>query len=99
MKVLMNSDGRPVDEHGRVLRFVLKGNNASFKEGCAVCGGYAEACMPVDIFIEGDFQAVCDECQERFTPDLVRVRDHFENLARENKTLGQAANDIPDIPF
>ena len=59
------------------VRLVIKGNNASVREGCKVCGGEVEGRIPYEVFAMGTWRPVCPECVEKIDPVLGRLLDHF----------------------
>jgi len=74
-------------------------NNVSSRALCALCGAEKEVIVPHDIFIEGTFEPVCDDCVRYWKPALLderqRLLDEFaagfeaetERLARNGPVL------------
>jgi len=50
---------------------VIKSNNCSCKEPCAICGEVdSHADSPYAVFLEGTFEAVCARCVNKHAPQL-----------------------------
>ena len=58
-------------------RIIIKENNTSIKELCAVCKETMKNTMPLGIFLEGTWNSVCRECAEEINGDLVKALHAF----------------------
>lgn len=70
-------------------RFCIRSNNSCFNEQCAICGDWGEANLGPEIFVEGTWNYVCEECAMRDAPDLLQIallaRQAFERHLRNEE--------------
>jgi ribosomal protein L37AE/L43A len=52
---------------------VIKLNNTSMRENCALCGFSDKANIGPAIFVEGTWNFVCDGCAQRVAPELYEI--------------------------
>ena len=55
----------------------LRSNNTCSNEECAICGGPAEAQIPLWAFLRGTYETVCDDCIKAHNPDIARILEVF----------------------
>lgn len=55
-------------------RICLKFSNAGIRNDCGICGCFNCTEIGLELFVEGTWQAVCDECGKRYAPELIEAR-------------------------
>ena len=64
-------------EDKKIYELELKPNNTCTPETCAICGGYCEPQIPLDVFLRDSYCPVCDDCINAHAPDLHKLRKVF----------------------
>ena len=74
----------------------IKFSNAGIDATCALCGGYHETAIGLEIFTE-DGGLVCDDCAAVYAPELLRARNiisrdeaFLHDVMTENYNFSQA---------
>ena len=61
-------------EQGKSMSLCIKSNNAGGQEHCGLCNAHTDAASGPEIFIEGTWRVVCDECVEKHDPHLLAYK-------------------------
>lgn len=68
-------------------KIVIKENNCSMKEFCALCGESMKNNMPLGLFLDGTWNSVCIECAEKENIDIVMALHSFYNSTFNSKQI------------
>jgi hypothetical protein len=68
------------------VNLIIKSNNCSVKEPCALCGEIERhADVPFAVFVEGTYEPVCQRCVNEQSPELGKFFQMASELwAKEN---------------
>ena len=84
MSTLRNESkgGRAMDIEGKneEVKLAIKYNNAGVNGVCPICGSRTEPKIPLAVFVQDSWTAVCDECGETFAPELNALLNIFYAL-------------------
>ena len=71
-----------MDIKGRTeeVNLAIKYNNAGVSGVCPICGSRTEPKIPLAVFVHGSWVEVCDECGEKFAPELHALLNMFYAL-------------------
>lgn len=62
-------------------KLVVWWNNCSAREPCPVCGEWTDQPTGPVLFFEDSARTVCDDCGERYAPELMLVLEVFRTAA------------------
>lgn len=62
---------------------VLKHNNTFSTEFCVICEGKIKCEIPVEIFIEGGYDPVCENCAKKHSPEILHAKHAYYLTGRD----------------
>ena len=65
----------------------IRPNHATSNGHCAFCGGRTHPQIPLAIFKRGTYQSICDECAEKYAPDMVRALAEHSGLSTVEEAI------------
>jgi hypothetical protein len=52
-------------------RIVIKNNNCATNDPCAICGKRTDSVVGPELFLEGTWALVCEECGQKYAQSLL----------------------------
>jgi hypothetical protein len=59
------------------VTLVIKYNNTPSNDPCALCGLRTDSSVGPELFAEGTWALVCDDCGARYAPELLAVLSRY----------------------
>jgi hypothetical protein len=69
-----------IKERSEEVKLAIKYNNVGVSGVCPICGSRTEPKIPLAIFLEDSWTVVCDECGEKFAPEIHALLNIFYAL-------------------
>ena len=79
------------------MELVIKWNNCAFNDPCAICGGRTDPLVGPEIFVEGSWGLVCNQCARERARELQQAAlDSLDGLDENAEPLRWLARYIVD---
>jgi len=62
------------------VKLAIKYNDAGVRGGCPICGNKIEPKIPLALFMQDSWTEVCDDCGEKYAPELNALLNMFYAL-------------------
>lgn len=63
-------------QHVKHVTLALQPHSRTGPEPCALCGNETEPRTPIDLFLAGTSELVCNHCAGKYAPELVWLMDY-----------------------